>query len=200
MDAESSGYRFLDPPTERTGLTQGPVLHSVEFHPAIDDYVYIVQSRAKESASRTSLGKFSLQTFFLVNSVGLPAALLIFGHPVLALELLAINLSLLLLFLPSVFRYDYRRYFRNAYGPDFENELIRVELTEDGIVVRHLDDVGFYSWSGVKSIGETTESLFIHLRSSTIPIRKSGFPYREAQQAFVNFARSRQDARRTIQP
>src|SRR5215203_4408706 len=120
MDAEPTGYRFLDAQNESISLQQSSILHSVEFHPSLDDYVYIAQQRSKADAALPSVGKLSLQAFFLINAVGLPIVLLIYAQPLLAIASLLINLFLALIFFPAVFRFDYRRYLRNAYGEDFE--------------------------------------------------------------------------------
>jgi hypothetical protein len=43
----------------------------------------------------------------------------------------------------------------------------------------------------VTGIEETVDSIFVHLRGASIPVRKSGFPYIELQKNFVEFAQAR---------
>ena len=198
MTTESTGYRFQDTDEESGSLEQA-AMYSVEFHPSLDDYAAVVQQRAKTNGSLTPVGKLSVQIFFVANAIGLPAVLLIYQHPLLAIASLALNLFLTLFFFPAVFRYDYRRYFQLVYGPNFENELIRVDLTRDGIHISHLDDTSFHSWKSVKGVDETDDSIFVHLRSSSIPIRKSGFQYKELETRFVEFARERYEDHKTSQ-
>jgi hypothetical protein len=190
MGSESTGYRFQDAGDE-DDLGLAPAgSYSVEFHPSIDDHVYVVQDRNKRHVSFPPLAKLSLQAFYIVNALGLPIVLLIYRHPLLAIASLALNMAFALFFLPATLRFDYRRTFRSIYGDGFENELIRVDLTEDGIHTRHLDDTSFHSWKSVTGISETEDSIFVYLRGAAIPIRKSGFSYVETERHFVVFARS----------
>lgn len=196
MATEVTGYRFQDGSDEAL-VEQSEIVHSVEFHPSIEDYAAVLQKRSTEHATFTPWSKFCLQAFFMVNALGLPAALLFFNHPLIAVGSLALNLLFALFFLPAVFRSDYRRYLRSVYGPDFENELVIVELTHYGIRTHHRGDSSFFSWKNVRGIDETGEAIMIHLQASSLPIRKSGFPYVEQERSFVEFARARQNENRT---
>lgn len=195
MATELTGYRFQDGFDEQP-ITQSSIVHSVEFHPSLDDYVAVMHKRSQEHATLPVLAKFCLQAFLGVNAIGLPAILLFFNYPLLAIASIALNLAFAIFFLPAVFKSDYRRYFRSVYGPDFDNELIAVELTDDGVWCRHRGDASFFSWRSVRAIEENSDAILIHFQASSLPVRKSGFPYVEQERSFIEFARARQTENR----
>ena len=189
MTSEHTGYRFQDAQEDVTSDASDLALHAVEFYPSIDDYVAVAEFQNKKHNALTSVSKLALQGFLFVNWLALPAVLFFFGYAMASLFFLALNLVFALLFLPAMMRFDYRRYYRQVYGENFENELIRVELSQTGISIRHLNSLAFYGWDNVTGVEERSESIFIHLRASTLPIRKSGFAYVEMEQNFLAFLR-----------
>jgi YcxB-like protein len=198
MTSEPTGYRFIDPVEENLEFGNQTVVHSVEFYPSIDDYVYIAR-QVNRSNAFSSWTKFTLQAFFVVNAIGLPAVLLYFGYLFPSIAIFTLNIFFASFFLPAITKFDYRRFFRSIYG-NLENELVRVELTNEGVFCRHLSDVSFHSWRSITAIEETEESIFFHLRGTAIIARKSGFPYEDQKKQFLEFGRNHQRGARESLP
>ncbi len=73
-------YRFIDDENApRDSPEKIATLPAVEFYPRMEDYVQLAQINAKRYPL-PSFGKLSLQAFFLLNSLGLPAVLLFFDN------------------------------------------------------------------------------------------------------------------------
>lgn len=191
MAIQSSGYRFQDAEEDSPAQSDSDVMHSVEFYPSLDDYITVAIERGKKHNAYTSWAKIALQSFLIVNAIGLPVVLLIYGHPLLTIATLVLNIFLASFFLPKIVRFDYRRFFRSLYGEDFEDELIRVDLTHRGIVAHLRGDFGFYAWKNVTGIEDNGDAILIHFPTVSLPIRKSGFAYQEAQQLFLDYVRTR---------
>jgi hypothetical protein len=191
MTSESTGYRFLDSQDEVVDEIHRNTSIDVEFNPSIEDYVYLASNRNASRRSITPWTKFILQTFYVINAIGLPATLFLFGRPILAIIFFALNLFLAGFLLSATVRFDYRRYFRSLYGDEFETEVVRVELTRDGVHMTHDCNSSFHRWRSILSIEETTESIYLHLRAGAITIRKSGFAFEEEKKRFLIFASER---------
>lgn len=191
MSTDLTGYRFQDTSEDAYEAVDQEVVYSVEFYPSIEDYVDAGKIHNEKHAALTSWTKFTLQAFFVINTILPPAILFIFEYPVAALMWFGLDIILLLVFLPEILKFDYRRFYRSVYGEEFENQLVKVELTREGIFCRHLGDFSFHGWKSVTSLGETDEAIFVNFKTSSLPVRKSGFPYIERQNEFTAFARSR---------
>jgi len=189
MGTEPTGYRFLDSHVEAFADGAPEVIYSVEFNPSIEDYVYVTSLRTKSRVKITQWTKFTLQAFYLINSIGLPAVLFFFGHPILAIAFFALNILFATFFLPATLKTDYRRYYRSIFGDDFEKETVKIELTPDGVYCRQQDDASYHDWKSVLSVEETTQSIYLHLRGSSIIVRKSGFLFDDQKNQFLAFVR-----------
>ena len=190
MITETTGYRFLETEEEAFGETAPTIFHSVEFNPSIEDYVYVGSSRSKSQQLKLWT-KYLLQAFCLINMIGLPAALLYFAHPILAISCFAFNVFFVIFVLPAILKTDYRKYYRSALGDDFEKEIVRIELTADGVYCRHNGDASFHRWGNIINIEETVGSIYLHLRASSVIVRKSGFSSELRKKEFLLFARER---------
>lgn len=196
MATDLTGYRFQDTSDDAYEAADQTVIYSVEFHPSIEDYVHVGKIQNEKHAALTSWTKFTLQAFFIINTILPPVVLAIFEYPIAAFVWFVLDVILAVVFLPAIVKFDYRRFYRSVYGDDFEDELIRVELTSEGIYCRHLHDYSFHAWRSVESIVETDETVFFNFKISSLPVNKSGFPYIEMQNEFTAFARSRHDESR----
>jgi hypothetical protein len=162
--------------------------HIVEFYPAIEDYVYLAEINAKRYPL-PSIGKLFLQAFIFLNAFGLPVVLFYFDYVLTALIVFGLNVSLSVVFIPALFRTDYRRYYR-IVSPDLENEVIRVELHPDGLLSQRGADNSFHTWKSVKSVEETKDAIFFVLTGGHgLAVRKTGFAYDADKRAFVTFAK-----------
>jgi hypothetical protein len=191
MTVESTGYRFLETEPEVPSDETSEFACSVEFNPSLDDYVYATSRLNKSRSTFTPWTKFTLQAFYLINAIGLPAALLFFGYSILAIGVFALNIFLATFFLPASVKFDYRRYYRSVYGDNFEREIVQVELTHEGVHSRHGGNASFHLWKSICSIEETSESIYLYLRGSAVIVRKSGFPFDEQKKRFLSFAMAR---------
>jgi hypothetical protein len=192
MPTDLTGYRFQDTSEDAYEAADQAVVYSVEFYPSIEDYVHVAKIQNEKHAALTSWSKFTFQAFFVVNTILPPVVLAIFQYPIAAFIWFLLDVILAAVFLPAIVKADYRRFYRSVYGEEFENQLVKVELTHDGIFCRHLYDFSFHDWKSVTGIEETDEAIFVNLKTSSLPVRKSGFPYIERQNEFTAFARSRQ--------
>jgi len=184
----SSAYRFVDPVYDQEVAAITGSSYSVEFYPSIDDLVHITQATRK-SYKLPFVSQYALQIFLFINMIGFPATLWFFGWFLAGLLVLALNLGIAGLFIPTILKADYRRFFATLYG-NFENEIVRVEVSERGLGSTHLGDSSFHLWKNVKRIEETQESIFFYFANGRgIAVRKSGFAYDKQKNEFLGFAR-----------
>jgi hypothetical protein len=184
----SSDYRFVDPAYDQEGAAITGSSYSVEFYPSIDDLVHITQATRK-TYKLPFVSQYALQTFLFINMIGFPATLWFFGWFLAGLLVLALNLGIAGLFIPAIVKADYRRFFTTLYG-NFENEIVRVEISERGLGSSHLGDSSFHLWKNVKRIEESSDSIFFYLANGRgIAVRKSGFAYDLQKNEFLGFAR-----------
>ena len=195
---EPPPYRFIDDGDDEALEVRTSKVLSVEFHPSIDDLVHISQTHAKKY-TLPSLTKLGLQTFFILNSVGLPALLIYADFFGAALAAFAVNIALAVFLLPQLVKTDYRRYYRAHFG-DIENEIIRVELHESGVACKHLADSSFYAWKNFTNLEETKDSLIFYMTGGRgLAVRKNGFAYDSERAEFLAFARDRIPTQQQLQ-
>ena len=186
----SSDYRFIDPAYDQEGIAITGSSYSVEFYPSIDDLVHITQATRK-AYKLPFVSQYALQIFLFINMIGCPTILWFFGWFLAGLLVLALNLGIAGLFIPAIAKADYRRFFTTLYG-NFENEIVRVELSERGFGSSHLGDSSFHLWKNVKRVEETSDSIFFYLANGRgIAVRKSGFAYDQQKNEFLAFARQK---------
>ena len=163
----------------------GPV---VEFYPSINDLVHITRTNQK-AYKLTSYGKSALLGFLLLNAAGMPAVLFYFDRLAAAFLVCALNIVFSIFALPKILTTDYRRFFKTLHV-DFENEVARVELNDEGVICRARGNMSFHAWRNVKRIEESAEAIYFFLAGSGFAVRKNGFAYDQQKDEFLNFARS----------
>jgi hypothetical protein len=183
----AAGYRFMAAADPEPDAVSGQSF-SVEFYPAIEDFVKL-SAQINKSYKLPSMAKYALQTLVAINLIGWPATLWLFGSFVPGLIVFAFNLLLTGIFLPATIRMDYRRYYRTLY-PNIENEVVSVEINDEGIWNRHLENAAFYPWKNIRRIEEHNDSIYFFLRSTGFAVRKSGFAYEEQMRSFVQYAKA----------
>ena len=159
----------------------------VSFYPVTDDYAYIAEQVNKAYKFPTR-AQYSLQAFLALNAVGLPVVLWYFDQFVVGIAVFILNMLFSILFLPAILRSDYRHYFRSLFG-DIENEVVEVELTDDGVWCRHSDANSFHAWTKVLRLEESKSSIYLFLDHSGIAVAKSGFGYDDDKNRFLSFAK-----------
>jgi hypothetical protein len=73
---------------------------------------------------------------------------------------------------------------------DFEDEIVRVELNEEGIICRARGNMSFHAWRNVKRVEEAGEAIYFFLAGSGLAVRKNGFAYDQQKDEFLDFARN----------
>ena len=183
-----TGYRFLDEQEDHTSLQRSDSGPSVEFYPAIDDLVYITRTNQKVY-KLTSYAKSALLGFLLLNVAGMPAVLFYFDRLAAAFIVCLLNIVFSIFVLPKIMTTDYRRFFKTMHV-DFENEIARVELNEEGVICRARGNMSFHAWRNVKRIEESAEAIYFFLAGTGFAVRKNGFAYDQQKDEFLTFARN----------
>jgi len=189
--SEDSPYRFIDNvnDVESSAIATTPP-PAVEFYPAIEDYVDFAEINSNRFPP-PSLARFSMQTFLLLNVIGLPAILFLFDFGPLALAVFVLNVALSSFIIPNMLKVDLRRFY-NAVSPELENTLLRVELRPDGLVSASGEARSFFSWKSVSAIDETKNAIIFTLNGGQgIAVRKTGFAYEGDIRAFFTYANER---------
>lgn len=182
-----AAYRFLDPSDDEASGNDPFRPFSVEFYYSIDDSIYIAEA-ARKTYRLPFRARYALLAFLIVNMVSLPATLWFFDQFFLGFLVFVFNFAMGYLFIPAVLRTDYRRYYQTLYG-HLENEVVRIELDENGISCSLSGDTSFHSWKNVKRIEETKDSIYLFISNhQAISVRKSGFAYDNQKNTFLRFA------------
>ena len=159
----------------------------VSFYPTTDDLAYVVE-KINKSYRLPSRAQYALQIYLAVNLVGLPLVLWNYDAVLAGLAVFLINLGFALVFLPAIIRSDYRRYFRVMYG-GIENEIVEVELTDEGVWCRHSGDSSFHAWKNIKLLEETKQSIYFFFDKNGMAVSKTGFAYDDEKDRFLTFAK-----------
>lgn len=159
----------------------------VSFYPTTDDLAYVVE-KINKSYRLPSHAQYALQTYLAVNLVGLPFVLWYYEALLAGVAVLLVNLAFAVVFLPAIIRSDYRRYFRVMFG-GIENEVVEVELTDDGVWCRHAGDSSFHAWKNIKLLEETKQSVYFFFEHNGMAVSKTGFAYDEEKDRFLAFAK-----------
>ena len=177
------------PPDALTPVESGELAIplKVAFYPTTDDLAYIVE-KINKSYKLPSQAQYALQAFLTVNLVGLPLVLWYYDAFVIAIGVFVLNAIFGAVFLPAVVRSDYRRYFRVMFGK-IEDDIVEVELTDDGLWCRHAGDSSFHAWKNVKLLEETKNSIYFFFEHKGMAVAKSGFAYDEEKDRFLTFAK-----------
>jgi len=170
---------------------------AVEFHPSVDDYVHI--ANRVTASIKTPLGiQYAYQFFLFINAIVFPVVLWLNDYYIAGILILAANIAALSWLIPWFTRGGHRAYFEQVIGPR-ENEIARVELNSSGIRYSSDDGESFFPWRRITAIEETDDAIFFFFSGNGFAVRKSGFAYRDEQDAFSRFARSHLAAGQTLQ-
>lgn len=182
-------YRFMDDGTE-ADETNGDKVLVVEFYPSIDDLVTITQTQANKFPQRP-LTKWGLQGFVVLNLAMVPALLFYAEMFIAAIALFVINLTIAVFVLPNLAKTEYRRFYEFHF-PNFEQEVVRVELHNNGVSCSHLSDSSFYSWQNFTHIVETEDSIHLYMTGGRgMAVRKNGFANDHELKVFLAFSGDR---------
>jgi len=160
---------------------------SVEFYPAVDDYVYVA-SRINSSAEGSTASTYGSYFFVIINVISFPAYLWISNHFFAGTAVFLINVALIIFFIPTVNKSRYKEYYEQLIGKR-EKHIAKVELSNEGLRYTHDQAETFYLWGKFKTIEESTESIFFFYEGYGFGVRKSGFAYIEQQVGFLEFAK-----------
>ena len=163
--------------------------YRIEFYPSIEDFVH-VSARINDSAYKPAASSYLFYTFLLMNGIVFPVYLFLSDQFLAGVAVFVLNLAALLFLMPKVNPDAYRKYYESLYG-DRDEHIATVELTQDGIGYSSDDAEMFWYWGRIKSIEETDNSIFFFDKCNGFGVRKNGFPYREQEIAFIDFARER---------
>jgi hypothetical protein len=169
-------------------FTEPPVaIHSVEFYPSIDDHVY-VSLRIGEAAVVKTWSTHLYNLFLLANAIAIPAFLLLIEYKLAAALIFLGNLIAVLFLVPRVNADSNRKFYEKIYG-NRENKIARADLRKDGLFYSADGCYSFFAWHRIERIEESDEAIYFFVDGNGFGIRKNGFPYLEAQKAFLGFAR-----------
>ena len=171
----------LSPPAESPRELAAPI--KVSFYPNTDDLAHISE-KINRSYKIPSRANQALQAFLVFNLVGMPAVLWFFDALLVGFLVFTINVVVALAFLPALRRLDYRQYFRAMFG-NIENEVVEVELTDEGVWCRRSDDHSFHAWKSIKLLEETKEAIYFFFDHNGIAVAKTGFAYDEEKDLFL---------------
>ena len=160
-------------------------IHSVEFFPALDDYLY-VSTKLSNATSSTPATTYLYYTFLFVNAIAFPAFLWLDGDFAAGLAVFVVNLVAVLSLLPRVNTNALRTYYATLFG-NRENEIARVELSQEGILYFSDGSHSFWEWHRIVAVEETQESIFFFLEGNGFGVRREGFAYRDDEKLFLAF-------------
>lgn len=163
--------------------------HQVEFYPAIDDLVYISLTTSKNIAKKP-FSIWAYWAFLFVNGIVFPAFLFANEYFAAAIAVFFLNLAAVLYLIPRANSDHYRSHFHSSV-PDYEKDLVTIELSDDGIRYSTEKYNSFIKWSHIKKIEETPEAIYFFFDGSGWAVRKTGFAGKEQETEFVRFGRSR---------
>jgi len=189
-------YRFMDDETDAVVKDEDTVL-VVEFYPSIEDLVAITQTQAN-TFPLPSLIKWGFQGFVTFNMVAVPGFLIYSDLFLAAVLIFAINLAIAVFVLPYLLKTDYRRFYEFHFE-NFEQEVVRVELHNNGVACHHLSDSSFYSWQNFTHIVDNKESIHLYMTGGRgMAVRKSGFANDHELQEFLAFSSNRIPAKQLM--
>ena len=161
----------------------------VRFYPTTDDLAYITQ-KIHNSRKLGTRSQLALQGFLVTNLVALPAIFLFLDAWLIGLAALAINALFVIGFLPALLTSDYRTYFREMFG-SIEDDIVEVELTDEGIWCRHSGNISFFPWANITLVEETKQAIYFFYEHNGMAVAKTGFAYDEEKDRFLAFAKTR---------
>ena len=144
-------------------------------------------TKISQRYATSSITTFVMAVFLVFNTIVTPLLLLLQGAGTAALIVCLLNVLIASVFIKQTIKLDARRFFRRMHE-EIGEQIVEVELSEEGISCRTDLDRLFYSWKSVVSIDESPKAIHLMLRASVLPIMKSGFAYREDERAFFEFA------------
>lgn len=159
----------------------------VSFYPNTDDLAHISE-RINRSYRLPSKANQALQAFVVFNLVGMPAVLWFFDAFFVGIAIFLVNVVVALALLPALRRVDYRQYFRAMFS-NIEDDLVEVELTDEGVWCRRADDHSFHSWKSIKLLEETKDAIYFFFEHNGIAVAKTGFAYDEEKDLFLGKAK-----------
>lgn len=171
-----------DPVSSESQSTRFNVSYFADFDELADASAKISQRYAT-----SSITTFVMAVFLVFNTIVTPLLLLLQGAGTAALIVCLLNVLIASVFIKQTIKLDARRFFRRMHE-EIGEQIVEVELSEEGISCRTDLDRLFYSWKSVVSIDESPKAIHLMLRASVLPIMKSGFAYREDERAFFEFA------------
>ena len=160
----------------------------VSFYPAVDQYADIAY-KINETHKFPTRAQHALTAFIALNMIGLPLTLWYFDYFLTGAAIFLLNIAFAIIFLPGILQADYRSYFRSAFG-SIEDDMVEVELTNDGLWCRRSDDFSFVSWTSVKRIEESKQSINFYFEHTGVAVNKAGFAYDAEKDRFLSFAKN----------
>ena len=161
------------------------ITFAVEFYPSIDDQVH-VSTRIGRAVKKTWM-TYLYDLFLILNAVVFPVFLIFNDNLLVGLAVFGANLLVVMFLVPKVNADAGRKFYEKIYG-EREKHLARAELSDEGLLYTADGCYSFFTWRRIDLIEETEEAIFFYLDGNGFGIRKNGFPYREQQNAFVEFA------------
>ena len=161
----------------------------VEFYPSVDDYVVIATTVAK-TVPVASWHHTFYSYFLFANLLVAPVVLWIFDYFVLGSILFLINLGMVYLFTPLVQSSAFRNHYEHLAGSK-EKTIAKVRIDEEGLRHMHEGVEAFWPWEKFNKIEETEDAIYVYFDGNGLAVRKNGFPYREREREFYQFAESK---------
>lgn len=162
-------------------------VHSVEFYPSVEDYLYIA-TRIGGSVPAGTVAGYSYYIFLFLNTIAFPAFLWINDHFAAGLAVLAVNIASIIFVIPRVRSDGYRKYYQHLFG-DRGSRIAKVLLNGDGVMYESEDGYAFWPWHRIESVEETEESIYFFFEGNGFAVRKSGFAYMEDANRFMEYSR-----------
>lgn len=171
-----------DPVSSESGNTPFKVSYFADFDELAD-----ASSKISQRYATSSITTFVMAVFLVFNTIVTPLLLLLQGAGTAALIVCCLNVLIASVFIQQTIKLDARHFFRRMHE-EIGDQIVEVELSEEGISCRTDLDLLFYSWKSVVSIEESPKAIHIMFRATALPIMKNGFAYREDERAFYEYA------------
>ncbi len=162
----------------------------VEFYPSVNDCVHVAERINEAAAAAPALLVYVYYGFLGLNLFGVPMLLWFADRFLLGLLVFALNLTATLFLLPNVNRSQYKAYYESLHS-ECEKHIATVDLNDQGVTYASRGNEFFFPWANIPEIEVTGDSIHLYYEHNAVSVQKSGFPYKEAEDQFLSFARDR---------
>jgi len=157
----------------------------------IDDYIYIAEYVSKQNSPKTNIWTLVFAYCIAVNVICFPALLLLMEYFATGIVVFLITLLVAVFFYEKGNKVHIQKFYKNMFG-DEKEMVFDLELFENGIKCKGYDGCeSFVPWNNIKSLENTSETIFLFTKSSGIPCNKNSFESENQIQEFLIFAKSR---------